>query len=109
MPSADTAYTLYTTEPICLLLYSLRSFNGIVVFFQNVEKNFCSASSSIASGVLIGVQESVAILFSTEPFTSVTFSNLAYLVDTSVGSVPFLNNSVIYISLGVNSLGSFAG
>ena len=79
------------------------------VFFQKVEKNFFRASSSSASGVLIGVHEMVAVLFSTDPFASVTFSNFAYLVDTSVGSVPFLNNSVIFISLGVYSLGSFAG
>src|SRR5574344_1878210 len=38
-----------------------------------------------------------------------TFSARIKILDISVGSVPLLNNSVIFISAGVYSLGNFIG
>ena len=42
-------------------------------------------------------------------FKFVTFASLLNLSDFSVGSVPVLNSSLVIKSLGVYSLGSFAG
>ena len=44
-------------------------------------------------------------MFSTVPFKFDTSLNLANLVDTVVGSVPFINNSLILKLLGVYGLG----
>ena len=42
-------------------------------------------------------------------FKFVTLFNFEYLVETSVGSVPDLNSSVIFMLSGVYSLGNIAG
>lgn len=60
-------------------------------------------------GVFIGVQESVNLFPLIDPFKLVTFESLLNLSETSVGSEPFLNNSVTFKSAGVYSLGNLAG
>ena len=54
-------------------------------------------------------QESVTLFPTAPPFKFEILVSEEKRVDCSVGSVPFLNNAVVIISLGVFSLGNASG